>query len=136
MSFFASPRFLRNVLLLDAATGLVSGALQLGAPAWLAALTGLPPALLLESAVFLLLYAAALAWLASRHPIPAGGVWLLVVGNPAWAVACVALMVGPWLPLTPWGMAYLAVHTVSVLVMALLQWMGLQRLRSTRLVTV
>jgi hypothetical protein len=134
MSFFASPRFLRNVLLLDAATGLVSGALQLGAPAWLAALTGLPPALLLESGVFLLLYAAALAWLASRHPIPASGVWLLVVGNPAWAVACILLMVGPWLQPTAWGLAYLAVHAVSVLVMAQLQWMGLRRLRPPHLI--
>lgn len=135
MSLFASPRFLRNVLLLDSASGLGSGALQLGALRWLAALTGLPSVLLLASGVFLLLYGIGLAWLASRDPIPAAGVWFLVAGNPVWAVACVALMVGPWLQPTPWGLAYLALHAVSVLVMAQLQWIGLRRLRSPGLVT-
>jgi len=135
MSLFASPRFLRQVLLLDAATGLGSGALQLGAPAALPAWTGLPAALLLESGVFLLLYAASLFWLAGRRPIPAAGVWLLVVGNLAWGVVCVALMLGPWVQPTGWGLAYLALHAVSVLLMAGLQWIGVRRLHSTGLMT-
>ena len=135
MSLFASPRFLRNVLLLDATTGLGSSALQLGATAWLATWTGLPSRLLLESGVFLLLYGLALVWLARRDPIPAAGVWLLVIGNTAWAVACIALMIGPWLAPTPWGLAYLALHAMSVLVMAQLQWIGLRQLRSSSLAT-
>lgn len=135
MSLFSSPRFLRNVLLLDAATGLGSGALQLGATAWLATWTGLPSRLLLESGVFLLLYGVGLLWLARRDPIPLAGVRLLVIGNIAWAVACIALMLGPWPEPTPWGLAYLALHAVSVLVMAQMQWLGLRQLRSTRLAT-
>ncbi len=132
----ASPRFLHHVLVLDAATCLGSGALQLGAPVWMAHLTGLPGELLLESGLFLLVYAAGLLWLANRDPIPAPAVWLIVAGNAGWVLACIALMSGPWVQATGWGQIYLAVHTVTVLLMALLQWRGLRGLRAARLATV
>lgn len=135
MSLFASPRFLRNVLLIDATTGLGCGALQLCATAWLTSLTGLPSLLLQESGMFLLLLGVFLLWLSLRNPIPVAGVWCLVVGNLAWVAACVVLMVGPWIESTTWGLAYLGLQAVTVLLLAELQWMGLRQSRPSRLAT-
>ena len=132
MSLSSSPRFLSRVLLLDAASCLACAALQLGAPSILPALTGLPAVLLLESGIFLLLYGAALVWLARRTPIPALAVRLLVAGNLGWALACVALMIGPWVQPSAWGQAYLALQAATVVVMAELQWFGLRRQRVCR----
>ena len=56
MSVFHSPRFLPTVMLLDAASVLACGVLQLLVTPWMARWTGLAPALLLSSGLFLLAY--------------------------------------------------------------------------------
>ena len=132
MPVHPSPRFLSRLLWIDAASCLACGLLQLGTPSLLPALTGLPAVLLLESGIFLLLYGAALLWLARRESVPATVVRLLVAGNLGWAAACVALMAGPWLQPTPWGHAYLALQALTVLVLAELQWLALRRSRPAR----
>ena len=70
MSVFASPRFLRNVLLADAASCLASGAAQLGFNAALARLLNLPSVLLFGTGVFLVVYGTAVAFIATRDPVP------------------------------------------------------------------
>ena len=52
MPLSTSPRFLRTVLLLDAASVLLSGVPQVLATAWLARGTGLEPTLLLASGLW------------------------------------------------------------------------------------
>lgn len=134
MSIFASPIVLRRVLLLDAASCLACGALQLAAPAMLPPVTGLPAVLLLESGIILLLFGAGVVWLARHDPVPRRALGMLVTGNLGWALACVALMVGPWIHPTGWGHAYLALQAATVLVMAQLQWRALRHTRSATLV--
>ena len=127
MSVFASPRFLRNVLLADAASCLASGAAQLGFTAALARLLNLPSTLLLGTGVFLVVYGAAVAFIATRNPVPRPVVWLLVFGNLGWAVACIALLASSLVTPTGLGMAWVLAQAACVAVLAELQWTGLRR---------
>lgn len=127
MSVLSSPNFLRNVLWADAASCLGSGALQLLLTGTMVSMLGLPGPLLTATGIFLLVYGAAVAFLATRNPVPRPIVWLLVVGNLGWAVGCVALMVSGMLPLTAVGKGYVLVQALTVAVLAELQWMGLTR---------
>lgn len=129
MSLFASPRFLPRVMAADAASCAATGALQLAATQPLAALTGLPTPLLVGTGIFLLAYALAAAWMARRQPAPRTLIGLVALGNLGWALGCVALMLAGRLPLTGWGMAWLAAQAVVVLVLADLQVAGLRATR-------
>jgi len=127
MSIFASPRFLRHVLLADAASCLATGALQLAFTGSLAQLLNLPPSLLTGSGWFLLAYAATVAFVATREPLHRPIVWLFVVGNVGWAAGCGALLASGWVAPSALGVAWVAAQAVTVVVLAELQWMGLRR---------
>lgn len=129
MSIFASPRFLPNVMWADAVSCAATGALQVAFTDALARLTGLPAPLLMGTGVFLLAYAAAAAFMASRSTPPRTLIGLVVVGNFGWAVACVALLVSGMFPVTAVGVAWVLAQAVCVIVLAELQWTGLRRSR-------
>jgi len=130
MSIFASPRFLPNVMWADAASCAATGALQVAFTGALARLTGLPEALLMGTGVFLLAYAAAAAFMASRSTPPRTLIGLVVVGNFGWAAACAVLLVSGAFPVTALGTAWVIAQAVTVVVLAELQWTGLRRTRS------
>lgn len=125
MSIFASPLFLRRVLWADAASCLGCGAVQLAAPA---ALFGLPQGLLLATGAFLVAYALVLGLVAARPRPPRPLVALCAAGNVAWAIGCGAALA--WLAPTAWGMAWVVLQAVAVLLLADLQWMGLRGTRA------
>jgi hypothetical protein len=127
MSMFASPKFLRYVLLADSASCVATGALQVLFTGALAELLHLPAPLLLATGVFLLAYAAVVALVATRDSIPLGFVWLLVGGNFAWAAGCVALLAASPLHPSIAGQAWIVAQAVTVVVLAELQWTGLRR---------
>jgi hypothetical protein len=127
-----SAPFLRRVLWLDAVSGAAVGALQLLLPAWLAGLLGLPEALLVESGWAILAFSGYISFLATRRLIPPAGVWLLIVGNVAWALGCVALIVEGGLTPTLLGTVFLAVQGFWVGLMAGLEWLGLRRTTASR----
>jgi hypothetical protein len=130
MSIVASPRFLRNVLFADAASCLVTGALQVLDTAPLVQLLNLPAALLTGTGWFLLAYAATVAFIATRDPIPRALVWLLVIGNLAWGFACLALLASSLVAPTGLGMAWVLAQAATVVVLAELQWFGLRRAKT------
>ncbi|ARU04151.1 hypothetical protein CCO03_05195 [Comamonas serinivorans] len=132
MSLFTAPRFLSRILWLDAASCLATGALQLAITPTLASWTGLPAPLLTGTGVFLVVYALLAAWMARQDPTPRGLTGLVVVGNFAWALGCIALMLSQALPLTGLGLAWLGLQAVVVVVLAELQWTGLRRTRPGR----
>ena len=131
MSVFASPRFLPNVMWADAASCAATGALQVAFTNALAALTGLPAALLMGTGVFLLAYAALAAFMASRSAPPRTLIGLVIFGNFGWAVACIALLVSGVFAVTALGMAWVLAQALCVVVLAELQWTGLRRTRSS-----
>jgi hypothetical protein len=130
MSVFASPRFLPNVMWADAASCAAAGALQVAFTDALARLTGLPVPPLMGTGVFLLAYAAAAAFMATRRTAPRTLIGLVVVGNLGWAAACAALLMSGVFAVTALGMAWVLAQALCVLVLAELQWMGLRRTRS------
>lgn len=126
----SSPRFLRAVVWFDASTGVLLGALHLLLTAPLAEWLGLPPGLIRVTGVMLLGYAALATAIARSEPMPRGWLWVLIVGNFAWALASLGLLLGSALTPTALGQAYLVVHAVSAALLAELQWMGVRRLRT------
>ena len=130
MFVFASPRFLPRVMWADAASCAATGALQVAFTGALARLTGLPATLLMGTGVFLLAYAAAAAFMASRGTPPRTLIGLVVVGNFGWAAACIALLMSGLLAPTALGTAWVLAQVACVVVLAELQWTGLRRTRS------
>ncbi|MDO9112167.1 MAG: hypothetical protein Q7U63_00050 [Polaromonas sp.] len=126
-SLAASPNFLRRVLWLDAATGAATGALQLLLTGFLASLLGLPETLLVVSGWALFGYVAGISFIATRQFVPSAGVWLLIGANLLWVLGCLALLLGDLVMPTLAGKAFLAIQTVTVGLLAELQWVGLRK---------
>lgn len=126
-SIFSHPNFMRNVLRVDTLSCLACGLLQLAFPAQMADLLRLPAPLLAYTGEFLLVYAAVVAFVSTRKPIPRNIVWLLVAGNLGWAAACVLLLVSGSVQPTVLGMVYLSMQALTVAVLAELQYFGLRR---------
>ncbi len=131
MSMFDSPRFLTRVMALDAASCAATGELQIAFTAPFARLTGLPAAMLVGTGVFLLVYAAAAAWIASRTTSSRNLIGAAVVGNFGWAALCVLLIASGAFALTALGVGWALLQAVVVVLLAELQWMGLRRTRRT-----
>jgi hypothetical protein len=113
---------LRAVLRLDA---VASGALGLAATAGAGVLDtvlGLPSSLLLGVGVFLVVYAAGLVALAGRAVIPRPATWVVVLGNSAWVLASLGLVVGAWDRLTVLGAVIVLAQAAAVAVFADLQY--------------
>ena len=127
MSLVDHPRFLRALLLVDAATCVATGVLMsLGAPA-LSGLTRLPESLLLGAGLSLLPIAAFIGLVAlSRRP-PAAGVWAVIVGNVGWVIGSFLLLVDGGLAPNALGAAFVVAQAVAVAALAALEALGLAR---------
>jgi hypothetical protein len=126
-SLATSPLFLRRVLWLDAATGVVTGLLQVLLAKQLSELLGLPVSLLMISGWTIFGYVALIAFIATRPFIPHAGVWLLIAANGLWVLGCLALLFGGLVAPTLAGQGFIAVQAVAVGLLAELQWVGLRR---------
>ena len=129
MTAVRSP-FLRTVIALDAAVcGLGGLAFAFDAPA-LAVPLGLSPALMQPVGLFLVCYAALLAWLTTRPALPRGAVWGLVAFNLLWAVESIALVTLGFTQPTMLGLVAVIGQAVGAAVVADLQWISLRRSRA------
>ena len=115
---------LRNVLLVDAATCLLTGALLIFGARLLGQLTAIPAAVLLYAGVSLIPIAAFMAVTATRAVLPPLGVWIVIAGNALWVAASVGLMIGPWIAPNAWGYAFIAAQAVAVAVLTKLELDG------------
>jgi hypothetical protein len=115
---------LRAVLALDAATCLAMGALLVAAAAPLAGWLGLPQALLFWAGIVLFPCAALMAGTAALRPPPASLVRLVIVGNAAWVLASLGLLV-VFSP-NALGIAFVLVQAAVVLVLLRLEQRALQ----------
>lgn len=126
-----SPAGLRRVLWADALAGSGSAALHLLFAGPLSSLLGLPGALITGTGIALLIYVALAGSLALQGTPSRPLLSLLVIGNFAWVMGCLALLFGGVVSPTPLGQAYIVVQAVAVLVLAELQWMAMRRTRGT-----
>jgi hypothetical protein len=118
---------LRRALLADAIFSGVSAVLLTLGVSVLASLLSLPEALLRETGLFLVAYAALVGWLGTRPSMPKALVWIVVAGNAAWALASIALLFSGWVAPNLLGEAAVALQAVAVGVFAELQYVGLRR---------
>lgn len=122
--------FLRTVIALDAAAcGAMGAGLAFGT-GWLEGPLGLSPSLMQPVGLFLVGYAALLAWLAARPALPGLVVWTLVGFNVLWAVESLGVLVLGWAQPTALGMGVVVGQAVAALVVAELQYLCVRRARA------
>lgn len=126
MPQFAQPVSLRAVLIVDAATCALMGAvLSLGARL-IADLTGLAPALLAAAGMSLLPIAAFMAFVASRPAVPPLGAWLVIAGNAMWVAGSVVLLAPQIGGANAIGIAFIAAQALAVAALTWLEWAALR----------
>jgi hypothetical protein len=119
--------FLRRAILADAIfSGISAVSLALGA-GLLAPWLSLPEALLRETGLFLIVYAALVGWLGTRQSMPKAWVMIVVAGNAAWTVASIALLFSGWVSPNWLGEVMVAAQAIAVGAFAELQFIGLRR---------
>ena len=119
--------FLSRALLADAIfSGVAAVVLTLGAGA-LAPFLNLPEALLRESGLFLIAYAALVGWLATRSTVAKTLVLLVVVGNAAWTLGSIALLFSGAVTPNLLGEVFVAAQAIATGALAELQYIGLRR---------
>lgn len=128
-SILPSP-LLRLALRIDAVGSAAVGAVQLAFTSALAQATLIPPVVLWGSGLFMLVYAATLAWLARAPQLWRGLVQFIAVGNVGWTVGSLVLASGVGLAPSGLGAAYITAQALAVLGFAVLQFAGLRRSQS------
>ena len=119
--------FLRRAILADALFSGVSAVLLTFGAGELAPLLNLPEALLRETGLFLVAYAALVGWLGMRPSMPKPLVAIVIAGNAAWTVASIALLFSGAVMPNLLGELFVAVQAIIVGVLAELQFIGLRR---------
>jgi hypothetical protein len=118
---------LRAVLTADAVVTAANGAVYLALGSVIDGPLGLPAALLHGTGAFLLLYAAAVGFVATRPVVPRAGAWASVVLNVAWALdSALVLALGSYSPTTV-GSVWIALQAVVVAGFAMLASLALCR---------
>jgi hypothetical protein len=119
--------FLRRAIQFDAVFSGVSALLLTFGAGVLAPWLNLPEALLRETGLFLIAYAALVGWLGSRQMMPKPLVWVVIAGNAAWTVASIALLFSGAVTPNLLGEAFVAMQAIAVGIIAELQYVGLRR---------
>ncbi|MFI6291052.1 hypothetical protein ACIBEJ_05665 [Nonomuraea sp. NPDC050790] len=125
----AGQDLLRVVLRVDGWSTAVFGVVLLALAGPLSGPLGLPVAWAVPFGVAMLGGAAALGLIAGYPAIPARLAGMAVAGNALSAVAMLALVASPLLPLTALGVAFMLVGAAVVAVYAVVEYAGLRRAR-------
>ena len=124
-----STRFLRRALMVDGVVSGLSGLALLAVPGPIAAFIGLgSSAVVAVVGAGLVVYGAALVRSARRETLRPGETVTTIVLNAAWIVGSVAVIAAGWL--NTQGNWALALVGDIVLVVAILEGVGLRRMRS------
>lgn len=119
--------FLRRAIQADAVFSGISAVLLTFGAGELATLLSLPEALLRESGLFLIAYAALVGWLGTRQSMPKALVAIVIGGNAAWTLASIALLFSGAVTPNLLGEAAITMQAIVVGALAELQYIGLRR---------
>jgi uncharacterized protein YjeT (DUF2065 family) len=122
-----SSQFLRRALAADAVFSGLAAVLLTADAGMLAPLLQLPEALLRETGLFLIAYTALVGWLASRTTLAKPLVLLVVIGNAAWTVGSIALLLSGAVSPNLMGELMVVAQAIATGVFAELQYVGLRR---------
>jgi hypothetical protein len=120
--------FLKRVLVLDAASCLVMGAVLVPAAGALAEPLGLPSGLISGAGLLLVPLGLFILWLGTRAAASAAFVYLVIGGNVIWAAESALLAFGDS-GIAPFGTIFVAAQGLAVFGLALLEAVGLRRSR-------
>lgn len=119
--------FLRRALIADAIfSGIAALGFAFGAGVF-ATLFNLPEALLRETGLFLIAYAAFVGWLGSRQTMTRALVLIVIVGNAACTLGSIALLFSGSVSPNLLGMVMIVAQAIATGVFAELQFIGLRR---------
>ncbi len=122
-----ASQFLRRALLADAIfSGISAIVMTLDADA-LASFLNLPEALLRDTGLFLIAYAALVGWLGTRPSVPKPLVLIVVIGNAAWTLASFALLFSGAVSPNLLGEIVVVAQAIATGVFAELQYIGLRK---------
>jgi hypothetical protein len=119
--------FLRRAIQADAIFSGVSALLLVSAAGMLAPFLNLPEALLRETGLFLIAYAALVGWLGTRQSIPKALVVIVIAGNAAWTLGSIALLFSGVVTPNLLGETFVAVQAIVTGAFAELQYIGLRK---------
>jgi hypothetical protein len=134
MPLLRTSTFLRWVLFADAATCIATGLLMMLGSGLLEQFLGLPAELLLYSGISLLPFAAFLVYLATRENLSPPAVWTAIVLNMLWTAASLLLLITGWVAPTELGYTFVIAQALGVAVLASLEYFGLRKLATTKVV--
>ncbi|MEU5789283.1 hypothetical protein ABZ754_16340 [Micromonospora purpureochromogenes] len=120
-------KLLRFALKQDAIGSGANGVVYLAAAAIFGEMFGLPAAFLYPIGAFLVAFAAALLFLASKSRVSRPAVGVVIAVNIAWVIASGELLIAGWFPLTGLGTALVIAQAVVVAGFTALQLAGLRR---------
>ncbi len=118
---------LRRAILADAIFSGVSALLLTFGAGVLAPWLNLPEALLRETGLFLIAYAALVGWLGTRQSMPKPLVVIVIAANAAWTLASIALLFSSAVTPNLLGEAFVAIQAIAVGTLAELQYLGLRK---------
>jgi hypothetical protein len=116
--------YLKPLLLFDAATCLVFGLGCLALSGPIENHLAVPVLWSKAGGAICLAAAGLMLVVASRVPVPAGGVWLIIGLNVVWGIASVASVLGGWLVPNMLGKSVVIGQGLAVLALADLQFMA------------
>jgi hypothetical protein len=117
---------LRLSLRLDAVASGAVGVVLVAGAAILDGPLGVPAAALVPTGLGLVVWAAALLWLASRPAVNRRAAWTVIAINAVWVLDSVLLAAG-WSALTAAGSIVVLAQAAVVVLLADLQYVGLRR---------
>ena len=127
MSPFRPSNLLRTALVGDAAASGATGLLMFAGAGFLTGPLGLSEDLLRYAGLFLLPYAAFVAWLGTRETPSRAAVWVVIVVNTIWVADSLLLLLGGWDGPTALGTAFVIVQAAVVAGFAGAQSVGLRQ---------
>ena len=126
----ARQRFLKNALTGNAVFSVVSGLAILSSNRWLVKFLGLPEKVSLAILGVSLIGYAAVLWLnARRTRIEISDAWIAVVMDAVWVVGSYILIL--LVPFSLGGKWVVGLVAELVLAFAILQWLGIRRIRKS-----
>ncbi|MFJ2028142.1 hypothetical protein [Streptosporangium sp. NPDC087985] len=123
----ADAKLLRFALKQDAIGSGANGVVYVAAAAIFGEMFGLPAAFLYPIGAFLVAWAAALFFLASRPAMSKAAVGVVMAVNIVWVAASAELLIAGWFPLTGLGTALVIAQAVAVAGFTGLQFAGLRK---------
>jgi hypothetical protein len=131
-SFKPSP-LLRLALIGDAIASGVTGLLLAGGTGLLTWPLGLPEQLMRYAGLFLLPYAAVVAYVGTRAMVSKPAVWAIIAANVIWVVKSFLLLASGWISPTGLGVLFVAAQALVVSAFVGAQFTGLRRTFATTL---